>query len=227
MKRMNRLLIGLVVVLVMTAFVSSAAAQTKPQPAGQAKAQPASPAKAQPKAEAKPEAKKVELPPAVAKAVKENVPNAEIDKVDVEDEGGIKLYDIEFKAGKGEIEVAADGTVMDVATIIQMKDVPKPAAAAIQKTADDAKATIKQLEKSEVRAEVKIEGNKGKIVKLAAPKYVYEAELVKGKQTGEVQVTPDGKIVEALKWGGEGKESQEKPGKAAPKKEQPAPKKKA
>jgi hypothetical protein len=136
----------------------------------------------------------------------------------MEEESGIKLYDIEFKAGKGEIEVAEDGTVMDVASIIQMKDIPKVAADVIQKAAADAKAKINQLEKSEVRAEIQTEAGKGKIVKLAAVKYVYEAELVKGKEAGEIQVSPDGKIVEALKWGAEEKESGEKEEKAAPKK---------
>jgi hypothetical protein len=145
----------------------------------------------------------IKLPAAVAKAVKDNRPGAEIDKLTVEKESGINLYDIEFKAGKGEIEVAEDGTVMDIATIVEMKDIPKAAADAIQKAAAGAK--IKQLEKSEVRAELKVEGGKGKIVKLAVPKFVYEAELVKDGQTGEVQVAPDGAIVEALKWGSEAK----------------------
>jgi len=153
---------------------------------------------------------KAELPPAVAQAVKDNVPNAEIDKVDVETEAGITLYDIEFKAGKGEIEIAADGTVMDIATIIQLTDVPKAAADAIQKAAAGASAKIKQLEKSEVRAEIRKTGKKGEIVKLPIPKYVYEAELVKGSKTGEIQVAPDGKVIEALKWGGAGKESEKK-----------------
>ena len=145
---------------------------------------------------------KVELPAAVAKAIKDNVPDAEIDILTVEKEGGIALYDIEFKAGKGEIEVAEDGTVMDVATIISWADLPKAAAEAIKKATEG--ATIKQLEKSEVRAELKIEGEKGTIVKLATPKYVYEAEIVKGNQMGEIQVDPDGKIVEALKWNTKG-----------------------
>jgi len=153
---------------------------------------------------------KVKLPAAVAKAIKDNRPDAEIDKIEVEKEAGIALYDIEFKTGKGEIEVAEDGTVMDIATIIEMKDIPKAAADVIQKAAQGAK--IKQLEKSEVRAEIQKEGEKGKIVKLASPKYVYEAELVKGKQTGEIQVAPDGKIVEALKWGSEGSKEKEEKG---------------
>jgi uncharacterized membrane protein YkoI len=198
MKRTSRVLTGSIAVLVltMTALVWRADAQSKQQ---QKKAN-------------------VELPPAVAKAVRDNVPNAEIDIMDVEEEAGIKLYDIEFKAGRGEIEVAEDGTVMDVATIIQMKDVPKPAADAIQKAAAGAKANIKQLEKSEIRAEIQTQGEKGKIVKLAAPKYVYEAELVKGNQTGEIRVAPDGKVVEAIKWEAAGKESEEKPEKPATKK---------
>jgi uncharacterized membrane protein YkoI len=153
---------------------------------------------------------KVVLPPAVAKAVQENCPGAVIDKMDVEKEAGIALYDIEFKGGKGEIEVAADGTVMDIATVVALKDVPKPAAEAIQKAA--AGATVKQIERSEIRAEVKKNGEKGTIVKLASPRYVYEAELAKGEEKGEVQVAPDGKIVEGPKWGAEEAEEKEEIG---------------
>jgi uncharacterized membrane protein YkoI len=141
---------------------------------------------------------KVELPAVVANAVKANCPGAEIGSIDLEKEAGITLYDIEFKAGKGEIEVAADGTVMDIATIIAMKDVPKAAAEAIQKAAPG--ATVKQIERSEVRAEIKKEGEKGMLVKLASPRYIYEADLVQGGQEAEVQVAPDGKVVEAPKW---------------------------
>jgi hypothetical protein len=143
--------------------------------------------------------KNIKLPPAVAQAVKANCPGAVIDKMDVEKEAGIALYDLEFKAGRGEIEVAEDGTVMDIATIVALKDIPMPAAIALQKAAAGAK--LGQLEKSEVRAEIAKTGGKGTIVKLASPKYVYEAELVQGEKRGEVQVAPDGKIVEGPKWG--------------------------
>ena len=50
------------------------------------------------------------------------------------------------------------------------------------------------------------------------PKYVYEAELVRGNQTGEIQVAPDGKVVEAIKWEAADKESEEKTEKPATKK---------
>jgi hypothetical protein len=111
----------------------------------------------------------------------------------VEKERGIRLYDIEFKAGQGEIEVAEDGTVIDVTTIIDMKDAPEAVATAIQ-TAARGRA-IKQLEKSEVRAEIVKEGDKGRILKLSSPKYVYEAEL----DRGEIEVASDGTLIKAAK----------------------------
>ena len=147
------------------------------------------------------------VPPAVAQAVRANCPGAVVDKMEVEKDAGIALYDFEFKAGRGEIEVAEDGTVMDIAAIVGLKDIPKPAADAILKAAAGAK--IGQLEKSEVRAEIKTVGEAGKIVKLDPPQYVYEAELVQGEKRGEVQVAPDGKIVEGPKWGADEEEKEE------------------
>jgi hypothetical protein len=134
-----------------------------------------------------------QLPAAVKQAVQQNKPGAEIDKLEVETESGITLYDIEFKAAQGEIEVAEDGTVMDVTIIVDEKEVPAPAVAAIKTAA--AGQAVKQFEKSEVRAEIVKDGGKGRISKLSTPKYVYEAELTKG----EVEVTPDGKVIKAGK----------------------------
>jgi hypothetical protein len=87
---------------------------------------------------------------------------------------------------------------MDISTVIAMKDLPEAAAEAIQTIASG--ATIKQIEKSEVLAEIKKEGEKAALVKLAAPRYVYEAELIKDEKKAEVQVSSDGKVVEAPKW---------------------------
>jgi hypothetical protein len=136
---------------------------------------------------------KGKLPAPVAKAIQDNRPGAEIDKLEVEKEAGITFYDMEFKDRQGEMDVAEDGTVLDIATIVDMKDVPDPAAQAILKAARG--ASIKQLEKSEVRAEIEKEGGKGRISRLATPKYVYEAEL----SHGEIEVTADGKIIKAPK----------------------------
>lgn len=143
---------------------------------------------------------KTEIPASVLKAIRENAPGAEIENLTIEENGGIRLYDIEFKADRGEIEVAEDGTVIDVSVVVRPQDIPKAAADALRKAAAEAGAEIRRLERSEVRAEVQIKDGKGRVVRLAAPRYVYEAELVRGKERGEVAVDPDGRIVEALKW---------------------------
>jgi len=135
--------------------------------------------------------KQFNLPAAVSKAVQENRPRAEIDKLEVEKEGGFTLYDIEFKGDQGEIEVAEDGTVIDVTDVVEMKDIPAAAAAAIEKAA--AGRRIKRVEKAEVRARIEKEGGKHRLSRLAAPEYVYEAELSKG----EVEVAADGRIIKA------------------------------
>lgn len=140
----------------------------------------------------------IELPAAVSTVVKENFPDAEISFIEQAEELGIVLYDIEFKADQGEIEVAEDGTVIDVVTIIPMEELPEAAVQAIQSAAEG--VTIKRLEKSEIRSEIKGEGERGVIVKLEAPKYVYEAELEKDGQTGEITVDAEGNIIEPLKW---------------------------
>jgi hypothetical protein len=134
-----------------------------------------------------------DLPPAVTKAIEANRLGAEIDKLDVEKENGISFYDIEFKASQGEMDIAEDGTVLDIATIIEMKDVPEAVAATI-KTHGKGK-TIKQLSRSEVRAEIVKEGGKARISKLATPRYVYEAEFSKG----EIEVAPDGRVIKIEK----------------------------
>jgi hypothetical protein len=133
------------------------------------------------------------LPAAVSKAIQENRPGAEIDKLDVEKDSGIAFYDVEFKAGQGEMDIAEDGTVLDIATVIDMKDLPEPVAAAIRTAAKG--KPIKQLERSEVRAEIVKEGGKARISKLSTPKYVYEAEF----SSGEVEVTPEGKVIKVGK----------------------------
>jgi len=137
------------------------------------------------------------LPPAVAKVVKQYRPKAVIDKLTVEQQAGTDLYDIEFKGTEGEMEVAADGRIIDIVAIVQMNSLPRAAADAIQKVTREAGAKIVRLEKSEVHSEIA----DGKIVALPQFKYLYEAELVKKSgQTGEVTVAPDGTIVEGPKW---------------------------
>jgi hypothetical protein len=72
-------------------------------------AQPERPTSAQ----ATTDARRSELPSAVVKTLDLNSPGAVIGQIDVEDQSGIKVYDVEFKADRGEIEVAADGKVLE------------------------------------------------------------------------------------------------------------------
>jgi hypothetical protein len=188
MKRKNWLFSGFIALLVLGLVMSTGCAKKESEE------QVEKPAAEEPEA-AKPE---VELPAAVVDAINANVPDAEIDFVEVAEEAGITLYDIEFKADRGEIEVAEDGTVIDVVTVITMEELPEAAAKAIKEATEG--ATIKRLEKSEIRSEIKKEGEMGTLVKLDTPRYVYEAELEKDGQTGEIEVDADGNITEPLKW---------------------------
>jgi hypothetical protein len=132
-----------------------------------------------------------DLPRAVAQAIDENFPGAEIHKLTREKENGVAIYDIEFKANRGEMDLLEDGTVLDIATMVELKDVPEPAATIIQEAARGTR--IKQLEKSEVR--VRIEKT-GTLSRLSPPACEYEAELAKG---GEVEVAADGRIIKGPK----------------------------
>lgn len=143
----------------------------------------------------------VEIPATVREVMHSRFPDAEIDSVEVVEEHGITLYDIEFMDNLGEIEVAADGTILDVATIIAMEDLPLSAAEAIQKATTG--MTVLRLEKSEIHSEFKMEGERTVLVLLDAPRYVYEAEVKKDGKTGEITVDADGNIVELIKWDSE------------------------
>jgi hypothetical protein len=129
------------------------------------------------------------LPAPVAKALQDNRPGADIDKLSIEHEHGVTVYDFEFKARQGEMDVTEDGTVLDIATVIDAKDLPEPVAATIRREAKG--RAIKQLSKSEVRAEIVAKGGKGRVSQLATPKYVYEAEFSRG----EIEVAADGTVI--------------------------------
>ena len=135
-----------------------------------------------------------QLPTAVVQAIKSNCAGCSIDKATREIEHGVRIYDIEFKRGQGEIALAEDGSVIDRETVVQLKDVPAAALDAIKNGAAGGK--IKQVAKGEIRAELKDR----QIMKLGSPRYVYEAELEKGDQVAEIEVTPEGQVTEAPKW---------------------------
>jgi hypothetical protein len=133
-----------------------------------------------------------QLPAAVAEAIKSNCRNCVVDKATREVENGVTVYDLEFKYGQGEMDVAEDGSVIDRETVVHPNEVPPAALTAIRK----AGGTIRQIVKDEVRAELK----DGQIIKLDPPKYLYEADLSKATQTAEIQVSPTGQVIEPPYW---------------------------
>src|SRR4030095_334217 len=135
-----------------------------------------------------------ELPAAVAAAIKANCAGCSIAKSTREVEHGVTVYDIEFKGKQGEIAIATDGSVVDRETPVSLNQVPAAALQVIRKSASGGK--IKQIATREVHADLK----DGQIIKLPSPRYFFEAELVKGNQVGEIEVTPEGQITEGPEW---------------------------
>ncbi len=201
MKKTNWTFLGLVFFLAFGLVMSTGCAKKGEEQADEPTMEAAQAAETETEAEEAEEAEEgeeVELPEAVEAVVDEYVPGADIDFVEVAEEEGITLYDIEFKDERGEIEVTADGTIIDIVTIITMEELPEAAAAAIKKAAEG--ATILRLEKSEIHSEIKKEGEQGVVVKLDTHRFEYEAELEKDGQTGEITVDAEGNAVEPLKW---------------------------
>jgi len=141
-----------------------------------------------------------EMPAAVAEVVQKYFPGAEVENLETEKVDGVTLYDIEFKANRGEIEVAEDGTIIDISKVISWEEVPQAAAEAIKKAAETSGAAVERLEKAEVQAEIKAQDGRNIIFKLEAPVWLYEAVLVRGEERGEMQVDAEGKIIEGPKW---------------------------
>jgi len=146
------------------------------------------------KGQAKPSNK---LPKEVAKTFKKAFPQGKIGKVDAERENGVTIYDIEFKEGKTEKEtdIAADGTMLEFSTAVDVKAVPEAAMQAVRQAAEGAK--IDRVEQIEITHQTK----DGKVVKLPQPVTQYEVGIRKRKQKAEIVVATDGTVVDPPKWG--------------------------
>ncbi|MCX5684224.1 MAG: hypothetical protein NT049_11135, partial [Planctomycetota bacterium] len=101
-------------------------------------------------------------------------------------------YWAEFQKGDrgGEVTVAPDGTIVEIVTGIEAKDVPEAALAAIRKAA--AGATLTEIERDETHAEPV----GGSFAKLDKVRTVYWAEFARGELTGEITVASDGAVIE-------------------------------
>jgi hypothetical protein len=131
------------------------------------------------------------LPGPVSSAFRGAFPNAQIQKQEVEQEHGVSVYDLEFRNGaiEQEADIAADGTILEVTRVIDVKEVPAPAMKAIEKATGGAK--IKRIE----HIEISFRAKDGKVIKLDKPVVRYAAEYSKAGKTREVVVTPEGAVI--------------------------------
>jgi uncharacterized membrane protein YkoI len=138
------------------------------------------------------------LPDAVKKTFDARFPKGQIEKVDAEQEGGVTVYDIEFKDGETskETDIAADGTMLQFTVVIDAKAVPEAAMKPIQEAATG--ATMKRVERIEISHETK----DGKTIKLPKTVTHYAVELKKGGQEAEIVVDAAGKVIEPAKFSG-------------------------
>ncbi len=135
----------------------------------------------------------VKLPDSVVKTFRATFPKAQITKLDVDEENGVTVYDIEFKDGavEKETDITADGVMLEFTVVIPAKEVPAPAMKAVRAAAKGGK--IGRIE----RVEISYETKDGKAIKLDKPVTHYAVEIGKGDQTSEVVVAPDGtRVVE-------------------------------
>jgi hypothetical protein len=136
------------------------------------------------------------LPEAVRKTFTSKYPNATINKAESEKEGGVTVWDIEFREGRKRMEtdIAENGTMLEFSEQVAQKSLPKEALKSIKKAAEGGK--VKQTDKVSINYEVK----DGKMTKLDKPRTQYEASIMKGDQTQDVIVDEQGKVIEEPKW---------------------------
>jgi hypothetical protein len=151
---------------------------------------------AKPKSETEATISAPKLPEAVKKTFDGKFPNAKIEKAESEKEGGIMVWDIEFRDGRKhkETDIAEDGRMLESTEQVSQKSVPKDVMKSIKKAAEGGK--LNRTEKVEILYEIK----DGKWIKLDKSKTQYEANATKGEQTSDIIVDDKGKMIEEPKW---------------------------
>jgi hypothetical protein len=136
---------------------------------------------------------KTQLPSAVSQAIASAFPGSTVSDVEQDTDEGVSVYDVELSNGT-DVEVTADGVILEVAYDATMQQIPAAAAKALQ--AAGAGAALDGVQRVEVRAGI----SGGKVTKLAQPGTEYSATFKKGGRIGEVRVNADGKILDPMEW---------------------------
>jgi uncharacterized membrane protein YkoI len=136
------------------------------------------------------------LPPAAKAALDKEFPKATIAEVELEFEGGVKLYEVELreKGSERDVLVSAKGVIIQVEMEIDRANLPL----AVRNTLDALAAggKIEEIEKVEQRAKTL----SGRIVRLKSAIIYYEAEVTKGDKETEVKILSNGKYRAKPKW---------------------------
>jgi len=127
------------------------------------------------------------LSPAAAAAVEKHYSGMLWTKTERERARGMVIHEVEFRRGgkEVEVEVAPDGTIMEIKTKVSLADLPEAVAAVITAKAGGRK--ILEIEKKETLAVPRL-------VKLESPLAFYEAGAIKHLWYRKLKVRPDGTI---------------------------------
>ncbi len=134
-----------------------------------------------------------QLPQAVASAVAAAFPGDKVADSEQDTDEGVSVYSVELSSGT-DVEVTADGAILEVCYETTMQKIPAAAAKALQTAG--AGTTLDGVQRVEVRADL----DGGKVVKLPQPATEYSASFKQGGKIGEVRVLADGKVVDPMEW---------------------------
>ncbi|MCE5278551.1 MAG: PepSY-like domain-containing protein [Planctomycetaceae bacterium] len=163
---------------------------------------------------------KVEVPEAVKATMDKAVEGGKVGKVEKETEDGVDVYEavITKDGAKCEVSVAADGTLIEIESVVKEADLPQAVKDAVAKEIKDGK--IIKAEKEEVHAEIK----EGKVTKLDAPKTEYEVKVRAAGKVTEIELSADGTVIKKEEIKKDDKPAKAgKKGKAGKKTEEAAP----
>jgi hypothetical protein len=129
--------------------------------------------------------KECSLTAAIQAAVKAIFPNGVIEKCKIEEES-VKVTEAALKDNgkEAEVKLADDGTVVEVDATVDMNSLP----AAVAQTIKAQNAEVKEIDKN-------IEYAQLKFVKLDTPKTYYEVDINKDGKKIEMEIAPDGTIL--------------------------------
>ena len=136
------------------------------------------------------------LTPEATQAIKARFPKAFIAGVEREREDEVDVFIVELENQGDEMgaQVSPSGVLVSIEKEISRKEIPRPVIDAIAEAAKGAR--VRAAARSEILAVHAL----GRFLKLKRPEVMYDAELVRGDMAAEIQVTADGRVLEAPTW---------------------------